>query len=122
MSGISLVDHISPYLEEMETRAQNLTPAMDQIGPVIIDGIQDTIRSEGHGSWTPREKDEPWPMLIKTGDMMMSLYFVTGDKEVTIKTESPYAAYQDDMRPFMDITPEATDKSEEILGQYLMPE
>jgi len=121
MLEINLIDHVSPFLTETEERIENLSPALTEIGDILIAGIRENIDTQNGGSWTERQQDEPWPTMHKSNTLYDSFYATIGDNEVSVNTDVEYAHYQDSMRPFMFIRDEDEQKIEDVLSQFLLP-
>lgn len=114
----SLTDH---WLEGLE----NLP--MEQIGEMLVDSVHRNFDEEGRPtSWEPRQDDNPWPILNKTGHLYNSIHVTeVGTDFVNVDSDAFYGDWQDQgtsripARPFLVIQSEDEEAAQEIIWHHL---
>lgn len=93
---ITGLDSVLNKLEKFGQAVKNLSPAFDDIEPLIIQEFTANFPGKGEvleHSWPERKYSYPWPMLIKTGTMQSNWTSTKSPKELKIKNPTDYATY-----------------------------
>jgi len=98
---------------------------MDQISQVMLDAVQQNFDEEGRPDpWEPRQDDNPWPILTKTGALRGSITADIGQDSVMINHETDYGDYHQEgtsrmpARPFLILTDDDQDRIEEVISNW----
>lgn len=78
----------------LENASENIPYA--DIGALLVESVHQNFDAEGRpDAWEPRQDDNPWPILKKTGDLYNSItYELTGDG-VNVYSTTDYGDYHD---------------------------
>lgn len=97
-------DALIAQLEEMVERSQNLEPALEKIGSVLLAAARATFETGTAPSglpWSPlkhttlaHKRLNGWPdtILVATGELRDSIAYTTGTDWVAVGTDVPYGA------------------------------
>ena len=69
---------------------------MQKIGTNLVKTFKDNITTGGSTlgvAWPPRKKDQPWPMLMKTGKLHGGFTAKAGKDEVVVGNPVPYFVF-----------------------------
>ncbi|QRM23526.1 phage virion morphogenesis protein [Burkholderia pseudomallei] len=97
-------DALIAQLEEMVERSENLEPALEKIGSVLLTAARATFETGAAPSgvpWSPlkfttlaHKRLNGWPdtILVATGELRDSIAYTTGTDWVAVGTDVPYGA------------------------------
>jgi phage gpG-like protein len=101
----------------------------NSIGSLLVDSVHQNFDEEGRpDAWQPRQDDNPWPILRRTGNLYNSITYQTHTDGVDVYSTTDYADYHDSgtsrlpARPFLIIQPEDADEIENLIWEHLWDE
>ena len=124
---------VGEMLQELNNRINNLKPAMELIGEIVLSSVLDNFRHGGRPKkWKPlaeatieeRKKIGKWPGLIlvrrgMAGGLMGSINYRAYKDKVILSANKEYAERQNRTRPFMMVQKQDWKEINDSLISYL---
>jgi len=100
----------------LEEKANELP--LSEIGDIAVADVHALIDNEGSGNWDPPLVPQDHPLLKDSGTLYDSIVANISTSGVIIDSSVPYAGYQNAMREFMVLSPEADAQIMDLLAQH----
>lgn len=121
MIDIDISDYTA-ILDSIHDQGQELP--MDAIGQLLVESVHQNFDQEGRPTaWEPRQDDNPWPILRKTGDLYHSIHYSIVGDTVYVDEGVGYGTYHDQgtsrlpARPFLLVQDEDEQAIMDIIAQ-----
>ena len=118
----------APVMSELlslEQKASDMTPVMMDIGDLLVESVHKNFEHGGRpGTWEPRKDNNPWPLLMKTGELYNSIEANASQNDVYVDAGAEYGVYHNEgtstipQREFLVIQDEDLAAIDEMIFQY----
>lgn len=109
--------------DQLETTADQLP--MDEIARILVASVHENFAQEGRPPWVPRQDNNPWPILHKTGALEDNIFAQIMGDEVRVEAGEPYGKWHDEgtarlpARPFLEAQDEDVDEIVRLIWEAL---
>lgn len=92
---------VSAYLGIVAADVKDFRAPLEKISAEMLKTFDLNYRDSGElfGGWAPRRKEQPWPLLEKTGRMRDSFTQQVRSDTLTLGNDAPYFGYHQSNRP-----------------------